>query len=179
MTAVAGLATLLGVGLAQAQTDTADPGPQRGQLSESDYRFAIKAARAGAEEVQLGQLAEQKGGSQAVRDFGKRMVSDHSKANDGLKGVATQKGATLPPTLSRTGRSSLDELQGLSGYDFDKKYSKDMVKDHKEDVRAFEKAANDVTDPDLRAWVQNTLPTLQEHLQMAEQMDRDVKGEKL
>lgn len=179
MTTLAGLAVLWGAGMAKAQQPgPSDTGPRRGQLSESDYRFVVKAARGGMEEVQLGQLAEQKAANPTVREFGHRMVTDHSKANEGLQQIASQKGASLPPTLSRTGRSTMEDLQQLSGYEFDKKYSKDMVKDHKDDIHEFERAAKDVTDPQLRAWVQQTLPILQEHLQMAEQMEASVKNQK-
>jgi putative membrane protein len=178
MTALAGLAMLLETGLrAQTPSEPTTPTPQRGQLSESDYRFVIHAARGGMEEINLGQIAKEKSQNQAVRDFAERMITDHGKANDQLKQLATQKGATLPPTLSRTGRTRVDELQGLTGTEFDKAYAKGAVKDHKEDVKEFEKASKDLKDPDLRAWAQQTLPTLQEHQQMAESLETSVKAE--
>lgn len=178
LTVAASLGILVGVMAAQAQSDTSGRTMERGQLSESDYRFALKAARGGMEEVDLGQIALQRGTSQAVRDFGQRMVTDHTKANERLRQVATQKGASLPPTLSRTGRSQVDELQKLNGAEFDRTYAKKMVKDHKEDVREFEKGAKDVSDPDLRAWAQETLPVLQQHLQLAQEMEGSIKAEK-
>src|ERR1051326_144199 len=93
----------------------------RGQLSAKDYHFVREAAQGGMEEVQMGQLAQQKGSSQAVKDFGQRMVTDHNKANDELKQLVSQKGATLPATLTRRENSTLEDLQKLSGKDFDKK----------------------------------------------------------
>ena len=177
-TMLACLVALLGTPLLRAQPDTATTTPQRGQLSASDYRFAVKAARGGMEEVELGQLAKEKGSSEAVRSFGNHMVADHSKANDELTQIVSRKGASLPPALSRSGRSTIDELQKSSGPEFDKTYAKEMVKEHKKDVREFESAAKDISDPDLRAWVEKTLPTLQQHLQMAQDMESTVKGEK-
>jgi putative membrane protein len=151
---------------------------QRGQLSESDYRFLEKAARGGMEEVELGQLAQQKGTSQEVRNFGQRMVADHTKLNNELKQIASQKGATLPTQLSHHENSSIQHLQNATGADFDKTYSKDMVKDHQKDLKEFQSAAQKVTDPDLRTFAQKAVATLQEHLSLAENIENNIKTEK-
>jgi len=173
---VAGLALALGAPLLWA-ADT-DSAAQRGQLSASDYRFAADAARGGMEEVQLGQIAQQKGVNQSVREFGQRMATDHARANDELKQLITSKGAMLPTELSHHERSTIDDLQNASGADFDKTYAKDMVKDHKKDVKEFQKASKDLNDPDLKAWAQKTSATLEEHLRMAQDMENSVKNEK-
>lgn len=162
----------------ESQSDQTSTESQHGQLSAKDYRFVEKFARSGMEEVELGQLAQQKASNQAVRDFGQRMVTDHSKANDELRALATQKGASLPTKMSYMERSTTSHLQNESGASFDQAYVKDMVKDHKKDVKEFEKAVNDITDPDLKAWAQKTLPILQQHLQIAENLEATVKGQK-
>jgi len=149
----------------------------RGQLSESDYKFVSNAARGGMAEAQLGQLAKEKGASASVRDFGQRMVTDHSKANDELKSLVVNKGAALPTEMSRKENSEMERFQKLTGKDFDKEYAEHMVKDHKKDVKEFEEAAKDCKDPDLKAFAQKTLPTLQQHLSMAESMEATVKKE--
>ncbi len=173
------ISALMAAGVsANAQHRRTDANVQRGQWSEKDYRFIEKAARGGMAEVQMGELARQKGASQAVRDFGDRMVSDHSRADNELKQLVTQKGGTLPTSVSHSEQSSVQHLQGLSGAEFDKAYAKDMVKDHTKDVKEFERESAEVTDPDLKAWAQKTLPVLQQHLQLARQMETAVKGEK-
>jgi putative membrane protein len=149
---------------------------QRGQLTSKDYKFASEAAQGGMQEVQLGELAKQKAGSQGVRDFGERMVNDHQKANDELKQIVQRKGALLPTTISHHENSTLEHLQKLSGADFDKAYVSDMLRDHKKDVKEFEKASQDLSDPDLKAFAAKTLPTLQEHLSMVQSLDAQVKG---
>jgi len=151
---------------------------QRGQLSENDYRFLEKAARGGMEEVELGQLAEKKAASPAVRQFGERMVTDHGKLNNQLKQLASQKGATVPTSLSHHENSTVEHLQNENGVKFDQSYAKDMVKDHKHDIKEFQSAAKSVQDPDLRAFVQSAVPILQDHLNMAENMENSVKSEK-
>jgi len=159
-------------------TSSTENQAQRGQLSAADYRFLEKAARGGLEEVELGQLAEQKGSSEAVRTFGKRMVTDHNKLNDQLKQIASQKGATVPTAMSHHENSRVQHLESVSGATFDKDYAKDMVKDHRQDVKEFQDAAKKLEDADLRAFAQKAVPILQEHLGMAENMVTSVKNEK-
>src|SRR4051812_7393665 len=149
---------------------------QRGQFSERDYRFVKEAARGGMSEVELGQLAKTKGTTQAVRDFGDRMVKDHQKANDELKDIASKKGAQIPADLTRTEKSTMDKLQKANGANFDKEYADLMLKDHKTDVKEFKDAADDVKDPELKAFAQKTIPTLEEHLRMAQNMQRSLTG---
>src|ERR1043166_1821504 len=95
------------------------------------------------------------------------MVDDHSKANTDLMTVAQSKGITLPTTLDEKHRDQVKKLQAMTGADFDRAYSKLMLSDHKKDVSEFEKQSTKGTDPDLKAFASRTLPTLQEHLQMA------------
>ncbi len=148
----------------------------RGQLDSKDYKFAVEASRANTEEITLGQLAAQKASSTAVQQFAQRMIQDHTKANQQLTQIISQKGATLPETTTTSQERESDHLAKLSGADFDKAYMAHMVKGHKKDVKEFQKAANDAQDPDLKTFAANTLPTLQEHLQMAENTEASVKG---
>jgi len=173
--AAAGLSLLLAPAVVSAADQTGD---QHGQLSRGDYKFLREAIEGGQAEVQLGQLAKEKAVDPSVKSFGDRMVTDHSKANDELKSIASQKGATIPATLSHSERSSLDRLQKATGKDFDKDYVDAMVKDHKKDVKDFEDASKDLKDPDLKAFASKTLPTLQEHLRMAQDLQNTVKNEK-
>ena len=136
----------------------------RGQ-SEDTNEFAMKAANGGMMEVELGRMAQEKGMSSDVKEFGAMMVADHSKANDELKTLATAKNITLPSTLGEDMQEDVNELAKLSGKEFDKKYVSMMVDDHKEDVDAFKKAAdNNEVDPEIKAFAAKTLPTLQQHL---------------
>jgi putative membrane protein len=167
-----GLALMLSSGALLA----ADTEGQRGQLTSSDFKFVTDAKRGGMEEVQLGELAKQKATSPAVREFGERMVTDHQKANDQLKQIVQRKGALVPTSLSHHETSRLDRLQKLSGADFDKAYISDMVRDHKTDVKEFETATKSLSDPELRAFAEKTLPTLQEHLRLAQDLEAQLKG---
>jgi putative membrane protein len=144
-------------------------------VSGGDKKFFMEAASGGMIEVELGQLAQQKAQAVTVKDFGMRMVTDHSKANDELKALAQQKNLQMPTQLEGKYRSMIDKLTKLSGSDFDKKYMKMMVKDHNKDVKEFRKAGKKVKDADLNAWAVKTLPTLEQHLQQAKDTYHGLK----
>lgn len=140
--------------------------------------FMTKAAMGGMLEVQLGQLAVQNAANPEVKQFGQRMVDDHSKAGDELKSLATTKNVVLPAELGPKEKAMLDHFAKLSGADFDREYMKDMVKDHDKDVGVFEKEARSAKDPDVKAWAEQTLPTLKEHQTMAHDIAGKVSGKK-
>ena len=133
-----------------------------------DQDFVTKAGQGGLAEVQIGQLAATKGVAGDIKTFGQRMVADHGKANDELKSIATTAGATVPSEPSSDQRDTMAKLDKEAGADFDKAYAKAMVKDHKEDIDLFKKEASSGENADLKAFAQKTLPTLEEHLRMAE-----------
>lgn len=148
---------------------------QNADRMATDSNFVTKAAQGGAAEVELGKLAQSRGSSDKVKQFGQRMVDDHSKAGAELAGIASQKGVTVPSDLTSTDQATKDRLSGLNGRDFDLAYMQDMVKDHKQDVSEFQKEASSGKDPDVKAFAAKTLPTLREHLKMAEQTLADIK----
>jgi putative membrane protein len=141
-------------------------------LASSDRKFVMEAGMGGMEEVTLGRLATDHAASAEVKQFGQRMVDDHTKAGDQLMQVATQKGITLPTALDAKHQSDVDKLSKLSGADFDRAYMSMMVKDHKKDVKEFQEEANKGQDADVKGFASTTLPTLQDHLRMAE----DING---
>jgi putative membrane protein len=141
---------------------------------EDDTKFAVEAADGGMLEVQLAQLAIANAASKQVKDFAQSMVKEHSKANEELKSLATQKNITLPGTLSEESKKEYDKLAEKRGEDFDEAYCDFMVKDHKDDIDKFKKEADDGNDADIKSWASEKLPTLQHHLSMAESMEDAV-----
>jgi len=145
------------------------------RLGSADNTFAMKAAQGGMAEVQLGQLAKDHAKSQAVKDFGDRMVTDHTKANDELKSIASKKGITLPTSIDAKDQATYDRLSKLNGAEFDRAYMADMVKDHQTDVAEFRRESQNGNDADLKEFAGKTLPTLQEHLSLAQKTNSEVK----
>lgn len=148
-------------------SDTANSGANSG-LSATDKKFMKEAAQGGLAEVELGQLATQKASSDDVKKFGQRMVDDHTKANDQLKQLASQKNVQLPQEPNAKDKATKARLEKLSGAEFDKAYMADMRKDHKKDVAEFERASKAAKDSDVKNFASQTLPTLQDHLKQAE-----------
>jgi putative membrane protein len=133
-----------------------------------DTKFMQEAAEGGMAEVALGQLAAEKASSSDVKKFGQRMVDDHSKANEELKRLASQKNLALPKDLSAKDKATKAALEKLSGEQFDQAYMKDMVTDHKKDVGDFRRESKSAQDPDVKKFAAQTLPTLEDHLKQAE-----------
>ena len=132
--------------------------------TSSPDEFMDDAAIGGMAEVELGKLAATKATNPEVKKFAQMMVDDHTKANTELKALAAKKNKTLPAELDSSHKSTMDDLKGKSGADFDQDYVESMVDDHEEDVAAFEKQAQNSSDPDVKAFAAKTLPTLKKHL---------------
>ena len=142
--------------------------------SSSDNEFVTKAAGGGLAEVQLGQFAAQKASNPDVKQFAQKMVDDHSRANDELKNVASQKNVTLPTDLPPEEQQLRDRLQNMSGQEFDRTYMRHMVQDHVKDVAEFQREATRGQDSDVKQFASKTLPVLQQHLKMARQVASKV-----
>ncbi|WP_116809167.1 DUF4142 domain-containing protein [Steroidobacter cummioxidans] len=139
----------------------------------SAKEFVKKAGESGVAEVELGKLGAQKATDPDVKAFAQKMVTDHSKANKELMTVASGKGLEVPTEPGMMQKATMEKFKHHSAdSDFNKDYMKHMVKDHETDVKLFQTAANDTTlDPQLRTFAKKTLPTLQEHLSDAQQID--------
>lgn len=144
---------------------------------EKDAEFATKAADGGMLEVQLGQLAQQKGNSDVVKRLGKTMAEEHTKANEELKALASQKNISLPQAMSDEAQQKYNDLAEKTGSDFDEAYTEFMVKDHQDDIDAFRKQAEDGNDPEIQSWASGKLQTLEHHLMMAEEAEKSVKAQ--
>jgi len=149
----------------------------KSKLPSGEERFMKEAASGGLMEVQLGKFASEKGSHQRVKEFGKRMQADHSKANDQLKKIAAKKGVDLPSEPSGEHKSAMDKLTKLSGAEFDREYMEAMVDDHKEDIEKFQTQADKGKDPDLKKFASDNLPVLKKHLELAQSTEKQVKSE--
>lgn len=190
------LALSLGVAVAQPSTSTgttgtgssatgggAAPAAQPGtgtrntetrkddKIARGDRKFVMKAAEGGMFEVEAGQLAASKASDPAVKTFGQMLVDDHTAANKELTELANSKGVELPASPPRDKRRMVEKLGKKSGAEFDREYVREVgIKDHEKDVKDFRKASKDVKDPQIKAWVDKTLPTLEKHLAEARKL---------
>jgi putative membrane protein len=136
-------------------------------VDEDDAEFMVEAASGGMMEVELGNMAQQKATNSRVKNFGEMMVRDHSKANEELKNLASLKNVTLPATMGDKPQKNVNNLRDKPAKDFDKSYINMMIDDHQEDIRKFERAANNAKSPDVKSFAAKTLPVLRVHLDSA------------
>lgn len=145
------------------------------KASASDKKFVEKALQGGMAEVELGKLATEKASSSDVKDFGSKMVDDHTKLGDQMKPIAAQLGITPPSSLSTKDQALMTKLQGLSGSAFDKAYMDSMVADHKEDDKEFQAEETSGKDPQVRDAATQGEPIIAQHLQMAQEIQKKIK----
>ena len=180
MSAIA-VSFLLPASFAQSASETGKESrgttDSKSKLPSGEERFMKEAASGGLMEVQLGKVAAEKGSHQRVKDFGKRMQADHSKANEQLKKIAAKKGVDLPTEPSGEHKSTMDKLTKLSGAEFDREYMDAMVDDHKEDIEKFQIQADKGKDPDVKKFASDNLPVLKKHLELAQSTQKQVKAE--
>jgi len=170
--ATLGVLTLAWTVAAQQRSAPTEPKVQR-----TDRNFIVKAAEDAKEEVELGRLAQSKASNEAVKQFAQRMVQDHGNANKELVELAANKGVKLDDNAPRN-NAMIDRLSKLQGAEFDREYVKEMVKDHKKDVAEFRRMHSGAVDPNLKAWIDKTLPTLEDHLKTIEGIQSQIASAK-
>jgi putative membrane protein len=139
-------------------------------LSAADRSFISQAAYSSLAEVDLGKLAQAQASSQQVRDFGGRMVTEHTQMNNDLIALASNKGIT-PPSSTDDGREAIaDMLEQLSGSDFDRQYIPQQLADHETTLALFQGQANRGKDVELRQFAQRYTPVIQRHVEMLRRM---------
>lgn len=170
-------APILALTLALAAFPAAAQQAEKAELSRQDRNFAEHAMAGGMMEVQLGKLAEQRAQNETVKEFGQRMVTDHSKANQKLSEVGARLGLAAPSELPREQRRTVDKLSGLQGAEFDRAYMAAMIDDHKKDISEFRKQLDKGDNAELKNLAQQTLPKLEEHLKVAEDTQSRLHGQ--
>jgi putative membrane protein len=136
----------------------------------SDQAFVRKALEGGAAEVELGQLAQQKSQSADVKQFGEKMVQDHTQMGEQMKMVAKTIGVSEPKGPSKKDKQLIAKLSALSGDQFDQEYIKAMLKDHKQDLKEFKDQSQMTQDPNLQKLTQVATTVISHHLEMIEQI---------
>jgi putative membrane protein len=154
---------------ATVQPATADIA-QAKPLNAGDKRFIQVAGEAGSGEVEMARLAMDRAQSTDVKSFASRMASDHQKADDELDKLASSKDVMVNDKLSAKDQAELDRLRKLQGAGFDREYIRSQLAAHKAAVSLFDKQSKSGHDTELKQFAASTLPTLQEHLQLVEQL---------
>jgi putative membrane protein len=147
--------------------------PPDGGTQMQDKMFLHKASEGGMAEVQMGQLAAQKGNSNEVKQFGQKMVEDHSRLNDQMKPIADNLGVSAPKHLNKNDQAEYDKLSGLSGDAFDQEYITEMVKDHRKDLHEFRREEVATSNADLKAAVGQAEQVISQHFSMIQSLAQE------
>jgi putative membrane protein len=141
--------------------------PKGGSLSGTDRNFLMTAGHGGHAEVMLAQMAQKKAMNSEVKALAERLDKDHSANNKELETLASSKGVTVPMEMDAQHKQVQARLDKLDGAAFDKAYASEMVNGHKKMIALFEQASKS-KDADISGFAQKTLPTLKEHLSLAQ-----------
>jgi len=136
--------------------------------------FVTLVAQSDMLEIQSSKVALQKSDSAKTKAFAQKMIDDHTKTSTELKGLVSsgKVKVSAPSALDKKHEAKLDNLTKSNGKDFTKQYDDMQVSAHKDAVSLFERYAKDGDNPDLKAFAGKTLPTLKEHLQMAQDLEK-------
>lgn len=140
------------------------------RVDTHDAHFIKKAAEGNNAEIQMGQMVSQHTQDPQIRAYADKLVQDHTKANEQLRQIADAKGVEFPAGPSSTADREMRHLEKKSGHDFDRAVVDHWVKDHKKDIKEYDREAKHAKDPEVKQYAISTLPTLQDHLARAESL---------
>lgn len=180
LSTLAALAVLAGGLGAQERDRERGRDQERGSASDApghpDKFFMHCAVQSNLAEISAGQLAVSRGQSQEVKDFGRMMVEDHTKANEELAQVMKKKGVTVPSRADEGRQMMVLHLSKVQAGDFDREYMGAMVAEHAKAVAEFEGKAKTAKDPELKEWVSKTLEGLKQHHEKAKEQFEKLAG---
>jgi putative membrane protein len=144
-------------------------------LAEKDAEFLSDVAASNMAEIKMGQLAQQKGNSQDVKDLGKMLETDHSAVLSEVRSFSSQHSVMLPGEEKAEAKDMHNKLNEKTGKEFDKDWCEHMIDAHEKSINKFESAQNDAGNADLKSWAANTLPKLRTHLDKLKECKAKLK----
>ena len=153
----------------QVKADTNAKSNLKADMKADSY-FVHEVAADNLLEEHLGDIAQRRATDPAVKQFGQRMVTDHTKANQELVNIASRGGMSLKPGLGPKHEQKIDRLQKVDKKDFDRTYARMMIENHNDDVSYFQNEGKSTHAAPVRNYVDRTLSMWQDHLNMAKQL---------
>lgn len=136
----------------------------------NDADFVVMAFNSGLTEIEIGNIAQKNALDQEVKDLGKSTVEEFSKMNTRLKELSTEKNITIPTEVGKKSNKEIKEISERTGNIFDRAYTELMIKEHVKEIKRFEEAEKEASDPDIKAFASETLPMLRKQLAVAEEL---------
>jgi len=163
----------------QAQSSSPTPAPPSTQvpaasaaISHADREFLQFAAQANQTEIAMADVAEARSHNLAVKELAQMMRTDHQQNNAQLQVIVQSHLVAVDANLNAANQKALNRLQKANEADFDKDYTKCMLKDHVKAIATFDKLVSHTEQGDIRSYAQNTLPALRNHLRHSEDAAR-------
>lgn len=157
---------------AQEGTDST---AQNSSLDRKDTKFLNKAANASMMEFELSKMALAKSNNERIKAFSSMLMNDHTNVEEELRTIASQKGLTVPTSLTADSQKNVDNLQKKDGVNFDKDFINMVLSSHQKTIKDFKKATEDTEDSDVKEFASRTLPILKMHLDSANAINKLVK----
>jgi putative membrane protein len=149
------------------------------ELTPAEKEFLTKVSQSNRAELQIAQMARERSMNPEVKGFAEMLVADHQKALEGVFGLMRKYGMRGPDTFSPEGMLQVSNLSKLSGAEFDNEFASLMVKNHQQSVKLFEEQSRVLRNPDVKDYVDTLIPTLKQHLAIAENLQFAVSGTKI
>ncbi len=162
---------VLTLGLVALPVFGKQPTKATSEVPMTDQQFVDFAAQTDMTDANLGQVAQDKG-NQAVKEFGQMVRSDHTDDYNQLSEAAQKAGLTVPKAIDAQENRAIDSLDKLKGTAFDGRFAREMVMRHEHDIAVYKREATDAKDPNIKAYAQQALPTLQKHLKDAQGLEK-------
>lgn len=143
---------------------------QSAKLGATDQKFLKMAAVVDMTEAHIGEMAEGKAARSGIKDFAQSLAKDHTKAYQELAALDGKLGQAIPKGINVRRDKEVQQLTVLKGKRFDAQFLRDAVQDHERVVAAFQREARHGQDQDVKAYAQQALPTVEEHLREAERL---------
>jgi putative membrane protein len=143
----------------------------KGAMSDQD--FVDFAAQTDMTEAHFGQMAQDQAGTQAVKDYGQMLTTDHTSDYNQLTAVATKANLTVPKGLDHKHDAMIAPFEKLHGAAFDRKFVRTMATGHEQAIAVYKRESNDAQNADLKAYATQALPVLEKHLHEAETLEKN------
>ena len=153
-----------------AQTQTAPPAKADSKTTD----FIKEAAKINDSEIALGELGARKAENPDLKAFSQQMQQDHTQANQQLQPIAQKYGVSLEQPIKGKAHHEVAKLEKASGANFDKEFATAMLKNHEKAYQKFQKAATELSDPEVKQYAETMLPKLRQHFDRAATVAQEV-----
>ncbi|MVA82533.1 DUF4142 domain-containing protein [Agrobacterium vitis] len=135
--------------------------------------FVAEAAMSDMFEIESSKLALERGG-EPTKAFAQQMIADHRKTSTELKAMVDsgKVKAALPTAMNPDQQEMIEDLKALKGADFDEQYHDYQDEVHEEAADIFTRYGSEGDNAELKAWAAKTAPALEQHLQMAKDLNK-------